>query len=198
MPEPRQHDLEISCQQILLPDASVYSVQWIDLPASAAWQASPAFLLARYFKVVRRLTLGVVSPVMTAESVQFRVAGTRLALLAFCAPRFETVESAGAVHLGISGGILVQPGECDCGMFSILAAPGEGGVRVTVRLSDYCPLLLGSRNPSRLRRLCYGLTQSFFHKVVTVRYLASLYRELTGAKPHVAVKKVQVRQGADI
>lgn len=198
MPEPRQHDLEISCQQILLQDASVYSVQWIDLPASAARQATPAFLLAHYFEVVRRLTLGVVSPVMTAEGVQFRVAGTRLALLAFSAARFETTGPAGAVHLGISGGFLVQPGECDSGMFSLLAATGEGGVRVTVRLSDYCPLLLGSRNPSRFRRLCYGSTQSFFHKVVTVRYLASLYRELTGVKPHVAVKKVQVRQGTDI
>lgn len=198
MSEPSQHDLEISCQQILLPDASVYSVQWIDLPASAARQATPAFLLAHYFEVVRRLTLGVVSPVMTAEGVQFRVAGTRLALLAFSAARFETTGPAGAVHLGISGGFLVQPGECDCGMFSLLAATGEGGVRVTVRLSDYCPLLLGSRTPSRFRRLCYGSTQSFFHKVVTVRYLASLYRELTGVKPHVAVKKVQVRQGTDV
>ncbi|WP_239027932.1 hypothetical protein [Geomonas subterranea] len=198
MGTPRPHELEISCQQILLPDSSVYSVQWIELPAEAAFRATPAFLLEHYFKVVRRCTLGVITPVMTASAVEFRVTGTRCALLAFSAPRFETAGTTQAVHLCISGGILVQPGECDSGMFSLLSAAGADRVRVTVQLSDYCPLLLGSRNPSRLRKLCYGMTQSFFHKVVTFRYLASLFREICGVRARVTVKNVVVREGADI
>ena len=50
----------------------------------------------------------------------------------------------------------------------------------------------------RMRRLLYQLTQAYFHKVVTVRYLSSLYRELTGVKPRAGVKKVQVREGTEI
>ncbi|GFO64490.1 hypothetical protein [Geomonas paludis] len=198
MAEPRQLELEISCQQILLPDSSVYSVQWIDLPADAALRADPAFLLEHYFKVVHRCTLGLITPVMEPAGVEFRVTGTRYALLAFSAARFEADRETQAVHLCISGGILVQPGECDSGMFSLLNTTGQDGGRVTVQLSDYCPLLLGSRNPSRLRKLCYGMTQSFFHKVVTIRYLASLFRELCGVKARVAVRNVVVRQGTDI
>ncbi|MBU5612697.1 hypothetical protein [Geomonas azotofigens] len=198
MAEPRQHELEISCQQVLLPDSTVYSVQWIDLPPHAAPRATPPFLLEYYFKVVRRCTLGLITPVLDPHGVEFRVTGTRCALLAFSAARFEAFEGTRAVHLCIGGGVLVQPGECDRGMFSLLSAPGPEGVRVTVQLSDYCPLLLGSRNPSRLRKLCYGMTQSFFHKVVTFRYLASLYRELCGVKARVKVRYVVVRQGKDI
>ncbi|MBJ6799351.1 hypothetical protein [Geomonas propionica] len=198
MAEPSPHELEISCQQILLPDSSVYSVQWIDLPLEAALRANPAFLLQHYFKVVRRCTLGLITPVLEPYGVEFRVTGTRRALLAFSAARFEDDQGMQAVHLCISGGILVQPGECDSGMFSLLTTIGADHGRVTVQLSDYCPLLLGSRNPSRLRKLCYGMTQSFFHKVVTIRYLASLFRELCGVKARVAVRNVVVRQGTDI
>ncbi|MBJ6751317.1 hypothetical protein [Geomonas anaerohicana] len=198
MAEPRPPELEISCQQILLPDSSVYSVQWIDLPVEAAVRGTPAFLLEHYFKVVRRCTLGLITPVMGPGGVEFRITGTRYALLAFSAARFETDQETRAVHLCISGGILVQPGECDSGMFSLLNTTRPDGGRVTVQLSDYCPLLLGSRSPSRLRKLCYGMTQSFFHKVVTIRYLASLFRELSGVKAQVTVRNVVVRQGTDI
>ncbi|MBU5637030.1 hypothetical protein KOM00_09815 [Geomonas sp. Red69] len=198
MAEPLQHELEICCQQILLPDSSVYSVQWIDIPAEAALRATPTFLLEHYFKVVRRCTLGLITPVQDPSGVEFRITGTRCALLAFSAARFEEDRGTQAAHLCISGGLLVQPGECDSGMFSLLSAAGTEGGRVTVQLSDYCPLLLGSRNPSRLRKLCYGMTQSFFHKVVTFRYLASLFRELCGVKARVAVRNVAVRQGTDI
>ncbi|QWV94969.1 hypothetical protein KP004_07280 [Geomonas oryzisoli] len=198
MAEHRQHELEISCQQILLPDSSVYSVQWIELPAEAALRATPAFLLEHYFKVVRRCTLGLITPVQYPRGVEFRITGTRCALLAFSAARFEAEEGTRSVHLCISGGILVQPGECDSGMFSLSSATGADAGRVTVQLSDYCPLLLGSRNPSWLRKLCYGMTQSFFHKVVTFRYLASVFRELCGVKARVAVRNVVVRRGTDI
>lgn len=198
MSHPPKERLEIFHQQILLPDSSVFSVQWINLPASAALRVAPSFLLEHYFKAVRRATFGMITPVADADGVRFRVTGPGLSLLSFSPPRFETIEGARAVHLYICGGVLVQPGECDCGMFSLLSAPAGDGVRVTVRLSGYCPLLLGSRTPSRLRKLLYGWTQSYLHKVVTVAYLASLYRELTGLKPRVRVTRVQVRHGTDI
>lgn len=198
MPHPPKERLEIFHQQILRPDSSVFSVQWIDLPPYASLRATPSMLLEHYFRVVHRATFGMITPVADADGVRFCVTGPGLSLLSFAAPRFETVEGAQGVHLYICGGVLVQPGECDSGMFSLLAAPAGEGVRVTVRLSDYCPLLLGSRNPSRLRKLLYGWTQSYLHKVVTVRYLASLYRELTGKKPRVTVVRVQVRQGVNI
>lgn len=198
MPKPQQHELEIACQQILLPDASVYSVQWIDLPASVAAPVQATFLLEHYFRIVRRCTLGLIRPAVTADGVQFRVLGTGFALLAFTPARFEEGQPGEAVHLCISGGFLVQAGECDSGMFSLLSSPRDGRMRITVQLSDYCPLLLGSRNPSSILKLCYRLTQSCFHKVVTVRYLSSLYRELTGIRPRPGVKKVQVREGTDI
>ncbi len=198
MSDPKQHELEIACQQILLPDASVYSVQWVDLPVSVASRVNAHFLLQHYFKVVTRCTLGLIRPTAIAEGVRFRLMSSRFALLSFAPPCNEPQEAGEAVHLYISGGFLVQPGECDRGMFSLISEVRGEAIRVTVQLSDYCPLLLGSSTPSAIRKLFYGLTQSYFHKVVTVRYLSSLYRELTGAKPRAGVRSVQVREGTEI
>lgn len=197
MPEPKKDELIIACQQVLLSDGSVYSVQWLDAPAGVG-PLEASFLLERYFRVIRRSTLQLVRPAMTEQGVEFRLLGTTHALLAFAPPRFEGVPGGEAVHLCISGGFLVQAGECDRGMFSLLTQQEADGLRITVQLSDYCPLLLGSSTPSKSRKLLYGLTQSYFHKVVTVRYLASLYRELTGRTPRAGVRKVQVREGTDI
>lgn len=198
MSEPKIHKLEIACQQILLPDASVYSVQWIDLPGRFGSRTNPPYLLQHYFRVVRNCTLGLVRPAVDADGVHFRLLFTRFPLLSFAPVRFEEGQGGEAVHLYISGGFLVQPGECDRGMFSLLSASHGDGVRITVQLSDYCPLLLGSSTPSTFRRLFYGLTQSFLHKVVTVRYLSSLYKELTGEKLRAGVRKVRVREGTEI
>lgn len=198
MSELKEHPLEICCQQVLLPDASIYSVQWIDMAAAVAHGLTADFLLQHYFRVVRDATLGLIRPIRSVHGVEFRIAGTRFALLAFEPARFEADQAGESVHLCISGGLLVQAGECDRGMFSLQKSSRGAVARITVQLSDYCPLLLGSRNPSRVRTLFYGLTQSYFHKVVTFRYLSSLYRVVTGAKPRAGVKKVQVRQGVDI
>ena len=196
--ELKKPELEIACQQILLPDASVYSVQWVDLPAPFSSRVAASLLLQHYFKVVTDCTFGLIRPTVTTEGVQFRILFSKLDLLCFSPAQFEADEAGEAVHLCICGGLLVQAGECDRGMFSLLSAAHDGGVRITVRLSDYCPLLLGSRAPSGTRKLLYRLTQAYFHKVVTVRYLSSLYGDLTGAKPRTGVKKVQVREGTEI
>ena len=198
MSELKKRELEIACQQVLLPDASVYSVQWVDLPAPFNSRIKASLLLQHYFKVITKCTFGLIAPTVTAEGVQFRVQSTGCALLSFSPPRFEADEAGEAVHLHICGGFLVQAGECDRGMFSLLGTAHDGGLRIMVQLSDYCPLLLGSRSPSGMHKLLYRLTQAYLHKVVTVRYLSSLYGELTGSKPRAGVKKVQVREGAEI
>jgi len=187
--------LEVACQQILLTDASVYSVQWLDLPARYTSQVTASLLLERYLDFVREFTCHLIRPTVTEDGVEFRLLATSLSLLSFSAPQYEAREGGEEVHLGICGGFLVQAGECDRGMFSLLLAPHQEGVRITVQLSDYCPLLLGSRAPSRTRKLLYRVTQAYIHKVVTVRYLARLFHDLTGVKTRPKVKKVQVREG---
>lgn len=151
---------------------------------------------------------------MTETAVEFRLFSSRFALLAFTPPRYQKLErGAGCftdksclspsaegdlVELCISGGFLVQSGQCDRGKFALMVTQGAGGPRVTVELSDFCPLLLKSTTPSWLFKTLYRLTQAYIHKVVTVRYLIILYRELTGEKVKGKVAKVQVHQGEDI
>lgn len=188
---------EVACQQILEPDASVYSVQWLVLPDPLLRPVTPRFLFERYLRLVRDWTFSLIRPAQNEEGVQFSLLGSSIALLSFQPPEYPKGEGEGEVHLRINGGILVQPKECDRGLFSLFAEREPGGVRVTVQLSDYCPLLLGSARPSLLRRQLYRLTQAYLHKIVTVRYLAELYRELTGEKVRLKVQKVRVRQGKE-
>lgn len=189
---------EIACQQILLQDASVYSVQWLVFPERYAHLITAPLLLERYLKLVRDCTFSLIRPVAGAGGIEFRLLASSLALLSFAPPQRVFGEDREEVHLVINGGLLVQARECDRGMFSFSAEKAEGGMRVTVQLSDYCPLLLGSRTPSRLRRLLYRFTQAYIHKRVTVRYLSTLYEELTGGEIRTRVKKVRVKEGRDI
>jgi len=188
---------EVACQQILERDASVYSVQWLVIPDPYARQITAQLLLDRYLKLVRDWTFTLIRPRVAADGVQFRLLATSLALLSFGPPEYPAGEEDGEVHLRINGGLLVQPRECNRGLFSLYAAREGEGARVTVQLSDYCPLLLGSARPSLVRRLLYRMTQAYLHKVVTVRYLADLYRELTGEKVSLRLIKVQVREGKE-
>lgn len=193
----RKNTLEVSCQQILMQDSSVYSVQWLDLPAQYADTVTAELLLRRYLDFVREWTRGLIRPLCDDRRVEFRVLWTSIALLSFTAPQHHVVEGDRSVSLSICGGLLVQSGECGRGMFSLHQVSSPSTVRVMVQLSDYCPLILGSAAPSRLRRLLYRLTQAYIHKVVTVKFLSRLYRDLTGATCRPVVKKVKVREGAE-
>ena len=42
------HDQEIACQQVLVEDSSVFSIQWSVFPACLATELSPETLLSRY------------------------------------------------------------------------------------------------------------------------------------------------------
>jgi len=190
--------MEIACQQVLREDSSVFSVQWMTLPARHAGAIAPERLLQRYLAHVERFTLSLVRPVRGAEGIDFRLIATRLNLLSLAPPIAADDGLTSSTILLISGGYLVQPSECGRGELSFIIEPCGEGIKVVVRLADYCPLLLGSRRPSRGRKLLYRLTQALLHKIVTVRFLVRLYHELEGHGKRVRVVKARGIVGEEI
>lgn len=182
---------QIACQQVLVEDNSVFSIQWTDLPSELAADLTQEVLLAHYLAAIRRMTLGLIQPSHTADGVSFNLFG-RLPLLCFLPPEPEQ----GWLALRICGGLLVQRDQCDRGELGFSCSMTDTGqIRVTLRLSDYCPLLLGSPNPSAIRRWLYRLTQAALHRLVTIRFLAQLYRHLGGTAATVTTVRVAVREG---
>src|SRR4051794_18321634 len=185
---------EIACQQVLLEDGSVFSIQWSIFPARLAGIISPQFLLECYLDYIRKLTATLIRPQFVPEGVEFRLLNTRISLLSFQHPSIEDR----AVVLRISGGILVQPRQCERGELRFQVEEGLEGLKVLLELDEFCPLILGSSSPSFLRRWAYSLTQAYIHKIVTVRFLAMLYRDMIGQKIPVRVVKVKVREGRPV
>lgn len=186
---------EIACQQVLMEDSSVFSVQWTTVPERLAADVTPDFLLDRYLAYIRRFTVSLIRPRVMADGVEFRLLGLPVSLISMTAPVRRTGAGGASLSLAICGGLLVQADQCDRGDLSFLVEEVDGGVRLTLRLADFCPLLLGSPSPSRVRKLVYRFTQAYIHKVVTVRFLARIYRELTGGAACVKVVPVRVREG---
>ena len=191
MPVPRQQ--EIACQQVLVDDDSVFSIQRTVFPRLLANGITAEFLLNRYLAYVRSFTASAIRPVCQPEGVEFRLFGSSISLINFQAPVME----GDALVLRISGGFLVQPQQCERGELSFSVEHQEDGIRVSLELKDYCPLILGS-SPSIIRRWLYGFTQAAVHRLVTVRFLAMLYRELSGHKACVKVVRADIRQGRAI
>ena len=189
---------EVSCQQVLLQDGTVYSLQWLVIPARFAGPLTAHLLLERYRKLVRDYTFSLVRPVLDAGGVQFRLVGTTLAFLSFAPPEYLSGEQSEAVQLRTKGGLLVRAGEPGRGIFSFSVEREVPGVRVTVQLFYCRPLLLGRGRPSLLRRSLFSLTQGRIHKSIMLRFLSDLCRDLTGEKATMRVRKVQVKEGADI
>lgn len=185
----------LACQQILAEDASVFSVQWLVLPPGLGRDITPQFLLERYCRHIRRFTLSLVQPREEKGQMAFCLGPSRLALLEFMGPTYFSEGALEGVRLQICGGFLVQPAMCDRGQLELTTEECGEGLKVTLQLSDFCPLLLGSARPSLWRRWLYRLTQAAIHKVVTVRFLARLYRELAGPRACVRVVPVRVREG---
>jgi hypothetical protein len=182
---------KIACQQVLQEDNSVFSIQWTDLPPDLSAGLTPARVLQLYLLAIKRMTGGLIQPVETVEGVSFCLFG-QLSLLCFLPP----VPEKTGVALRICGGLLVQKAQCDRGELLVQCeALPEGSTRVTLRLSDYCPLLLGSQRPSVLRRWLYRLTQAALHRLVTVRFLSLLYRQLGGVARTVETVQVKVLAG---
>jgi hypothetical protein len=189
---------EIACQQNLTQDGSVFSVQWMVVPANYAPQVTAELLLARYLKLVRACTWSLVRPVLGADGIEFRLLSSSLAFLRFAPPEYLYAQDSATVQLRTLGGLLVRAGAPGLGRLSFSSRREEGGVRVTVQLLYSRPLLLGSATPSPLRRFLFSMTQGHIHKVLTIRFLANLYRELTGEKSRIQVKQLRVGDGQDI
>ncbi|CAG0959939.1 hypothetical protein GEOBC_00667 [Geobacteraceae bacterium] len=189
---------EIACQQVLMEDSSVFSVQWTTVSEHLGAGVTPDLLFDRYLAYVRRFTFSLIRPQVMADGVEFRLLGLPVSLISFTVPVRRREEWGASLSLAICGGVLVQSNQCDRGDLSFLVEEADGGVRLTLRLADFCPLLLGSASPSRVRKLLYRFTQAYIHKVVTVRFLARLYRELAGGAACVRVVPARVRSGEEI
>lgn len=190
----RRDNQEIACQQVLVEDSSVFSVQWSLFPAQVAAGLTARNLLDRYLTHIRSATLSAIRPSESAAGIEFRLLGSRLSLISFLPPEAEE----GSVTLRICGGLLVQPHQCDRGELRFTVEQTPEGVKVSLQLSDYCPLILGSAAPSPVRRWLYRLTQAAIHRLVTIRFLMLLYRDLAGSSAPVRVVNVNVRNGRPV
>ncbi|WP_298271165.1 hypothetical protein [Geobacter sp.] len=189
---------EIACRQVLREDSSVFSVQWTKLPRRLAAGVTPDWLLDRYLAWIRSFTLTMVRPCRTEDGIEFRLAGTAKSLLRFTAPRRLREAEQDSLSLAICGGMLVQPGQSRRGSLTFAVASEREEVRLTIRLNDYFPLILGSASPSRLRKILYRFTQASTHKVVTIRFLARICRHLGGGDGRVRVIRAEGPQGEEI
>lgn len=172
-------------------DASIFSVQWADLPLTMAGAISAKELLGRYLVYIKKCTLTLICPVILENCIEFRLIGTERSLISFLPPIYD----GGSATLRICGGFLVQPHRCDRGELRFGVEHLPGSARVSLQLSDFCPLILGNRSPSLVRFWLYRGTQAAIHRLVTVRFLSRLHHEIAGPSTGVRIVKVAVRAG---
>jgi len=187
----------VACQQILEEDHSIFSIQWVILPPGSDHKLTSEKLLKHYLDYIVRFTLGIIRTVGSDKGLEFRLAGSSIAIISFSPPRLEKTAEGENTTLRISGGLLVQPKECDRGKLEFIVESVESGCRVVLKLSDFCPLLLGSRQPSLWRKWLYRFTQAYLHKTVTIRFLAVVYRNITGEKLKKGVVRIALRKGEE-
>lgn len=150
--------------------------------------------MVRYLTYIHSCTFSIIRPLRTESSIEFRLLASRLSLISFLPASLE----GNTIVLRICGGFLVQPHQCHRGELRFTVEPQQSGVQVSLQLSDFCPLILGSPSPSRIRFWLYRLTQAAIHRLVTVRFLTLLYRELAGSFARVRVVSVHVREGQPV
>ncbi len=193
---PRLHK-KIGCQQVLLRDSSVFSIQWMVFPQRHSETLSPSYLLERYLHHIRYFTFSVIRPYRTDTQLEFRLLNSHISLISFTDTLSRDSALPNSASISICGGILVQRENNHRGELSFITKPIHSGLKVILQLSDYCPLLLGSDKPSYWRKLFYRLTQAYIHKIVTVRFLSRLYLDLEGVTPNIRVVKVKVMKGEE-
>lgn len=186
-----RHTQEIACQQLLLDDSSVFSIQHSLFPADAATGMTTRFMLERYLSHIRRATLSLIRPVELPDGIEFRLIGTSLSLISFLPPK----PGDNSMLLRIRGGLLVQPRQCGRGELRFTLEPQARGMLAAIQLSEFYPLILGGSSPSLLRYWLYRLTQAAIHRQVTVRFLARLFREKSGYAPLVRIIPADLRSG---
>lgn len=191
-------EIEIACQQVLIEETAVFSLQSMTLPESLAQDVTAEFLLQRYLQHIRFFTACFIQPRRHGEEVAFRLLWSRWNLLQFRIEKSSQPEAGSLLRLQICGGLLVQADNCDRGELLFEVKPLPEGVSVALQLSDYCPLLLGGPRPKPWRKWLYRWTQAALHKLVTIRFLLLLYRNLAGDRACCRVVRRQVREGEDI
>jgi len=188
---------EIACQQILEEDYSVFSIQWVVIPESYGQDFTPGELIRLYLAYIRFFTYPFVTPEVTPDGIEFRLLRTSHSMLKFDAPQHTGTPHGKKATLRISGGFLVQQGQCDRGELDFIVEQVADGTKLTLQLSDYCPLLLGSLKPSLWRKWLYRLTQAYIHKVVTVRFLSRVHKKIVGYNAPVKVVRAKLRSGVN-
>ncbi|MBT0654590.1 hypothetical protein [Geomobilimonas luticola] len=188
---------EIACQQVLEKDHSVFSIQWVVLPEDHTRDVTPEELLHLYLAYIRSFTCTLVTPEVTDTGVEFHLLRSSLSLLKFDLPQYVAIPHGTKATLHISGGFLVQPGQCDRGELDFIVERVAEGVKLTLQLSDFCPLLLGGQKPSLWRKWLYRFTQAYLHKVVTVRFLSRVHKKLVGYTAPVKIVRARLRSGID-
>jgi hypothetical protein len=188
---------KIFVQQVLLDDYSVFSIQWMLFPGSCIEKLYPDELLSRYLHFVRRCTLSIIRPLRNNRCIEFRILNTGLSLISFNNPSFDLCGDSKTVTLPICGGLLVQTGKNAQGKLSFIVRPAGKGFKVILKLTDFCPRLLGKGRPSRLRKTVYRLTQAHIHKMITVKFLAKLYSDLEGVSPCINIVRAGMKKGEE-
>ncbi len=169
---------KIAIREAVLEDHSVFSRQSIVIPHDNKSLLTPAYLVESYLAFLRKCTFAIVQPAQAGGKTAFALFGYSLPLLIFSGPEFSGNGRTQIATLRIQGGLLVQRNECGKGMLSFIIEIAEEGLLVAVEVCDYCPLLLGGGKPSRIRKWFYRCTQAFVHRIITVRFLVHLYRQL--------------------
>lgn len=182
----------IACQQVLEEDSSVFSIQWSVFSPDIARGLTPRTIQQRYLEYIRSCTLNLIRPATTPEGVEFRLLSSAISLISFQPPDDS---HEGLSVLRIRGGVLVQPHQCHRGELRFGVDDTPEGIKVSLLLCDFCPLILGGPSPSPVRFWLYRLTQALIHRLVTVRFLTLLYRDLAGFPAPVRLVRSRVRQG---
>jgi hypothetical protein len=172
----------IVCNEIIIEDHSVFSRQWIRITHFDQNLLTPAFLVKKYMAFIRRFTLSIIRPVQSDRKTTFTLFGSSFPLLIFSGPEFSEDDLSQTAALRIEGGFLVQRNECGKGLFSFIIENAKEGIQIAVQVCDYCPLLLGGRKPSYIRKWAYRCTQALIHKIAVSRFLYHMCRELESGK----------------
>ena len=89
---------EIACQQVMVEDGSVFSVQWTVLPVASAAGLSPQKLLERYLVYIRKCTFSIIRPLVLHTGLEFRLLNTGWSLISFLPPQVG-IDSATLQHM---------------------------------------------------------------------------------------------------
>jgi hypothetical protein len=171
------------------PDGPLRSVQEAELSLEPwlldeLWRPETLERLARgYWRYLNRMSLGLLRVSYGEGTRSIVLLWSRLVLLRFREPRFDTGPGFGRVTWPIERGVLVAPEGRGRGYlsFDVRRQEGEaareaGHVRIRAVVANFYPLLRGSGRLARIGAFLYSQTQLRIHVVVTRGYLRSLER----------------------